>query len=111
MTSLIDKVLNSEFEAGYKPTPEQTKLVDQLVNFYENSNLCEVLYSGIKGTYDPHKLASFFSMLIWQTPDNGAQVCATLEEWAVSNNPFKINVAHSDEIEVLLENVGERVKS
>ena len=111
MSSIVERVLNSEFANGYEPCAEQTLLIDELVRSFNSADYCELLYSGVSEKYDPHKLASFLSMLIWQTSDNGAEISATLEKWAVSDCPFKVAVAHSDEIEVLLKNVNKRIKS
>lgn len=109
--SLAQKILDSEFKEGYRPTDEQSKLVDELVAKHENEDLCELLYSHMPKGYDPDKMASFFSMLLWHTSDNGYRITKTLETWAVSNNPSKVRISHSDEIEVVLQNVKHRIKS
>lgn len=111
MPSIIQEILESEFRDGYSPTNEQSDLIEELVQIHPNDNYCELFYSAIKGDYDHHKLASFFSMLFWATPDNGSSMFPILEKWAISDNQFKVKVAHSDELEVVLENVKERVKS
>jgi hypothetical protein len=39
-------VLSSEFQAGYRPTPEQAGLINDLLGSYERRDLCEALDSG-----------------------------------------------------------------
>ncbi|MBI3561830.1 MAG: hypothetical protein HY080_08950 [Gammaproteobacteria bacterium] len=108
---LIKKILDSEFRDGYRPTDEQSKLIDKFVAQHETDDLCELLYSQMPEGYDPDKMASFFSMLLWYTSDNGTQIAKTLESWAVSEDENKVRISHSDEIEVVLENVKHRIKS
>ena len=103
--------MDSEFRDDYRPTDEQSKLIDELVAQHENENLCELLYSQMPEGYDPDKMASFFSMLLWHTSDNGSRIAKTLESWAVSEDQNKVRISHSDEIEVVLENVKHRINS
>ena len=105
VTSIFEKLLSSEFEEGYDSTLEQQELLDEIVEgYYADEDICELLFSKTPENYDPDKLASFFSMLFWQTPDNGSRMFATLEKWAMSDNPRKVRVAQSNQLEVVLNN-------
>lgn len=102
---IVKKILNSKFLNDFRPSPEQIDLVDQLIANCKNDDPCELLLAQAPINYDSDKLAAVISMLIWQTPDNGAQVIETLESWAASNDIRKVRIAHSDQIEVELESL------
>ena len=102
---IIEKLLNSKFLNDFRPSPEQIALIDQLISNCNDSNPCELLIVHAPTNYNIDKLAAIISMLIWQMPDNGAQVIDTLEAWAIGNDLRKIRVAYSEQIEVELQNV------
>lgn len=99
---MFQKLFESEFNEGLRPTQEQFDLIDEIVKGYGDEDLCELLFQKSPKGYDPDKLASFFSMLVWQTSDNGEKVCETLRKWLAGSDLNRIAVARSREFEVKL---------
>ena len=102
MSSVIDKLLASNFEFEFRPTELQFSLIDSFIRECAGTDLCEVLYDHAGEGYNADKLASFISMLLWQTSDNGSSVCKTLETWIGSKSLLKQAVLKSSQLEVVI---------
>ena len=111
VTSVFEKLFSTEFDEEFGSTLEQQDLLDEIVEgYYSDEDICELLFSKAPQNYEPDKLAALFSMLFWQTPDNGSRMFETLERWAVSGDLRKVKVTRSNQLEVVLDNVPKPAK-
>ena len=93
MNILLNKTLNTIEEEASDYT-ESFKLVNQLLIEYGEGNLAARLYSDIDLVVNWELVAKLFSILIWQTSDNGTALIKETEKWITDcENERKINIA------------------
>ncbi len=100
--TIFEKLFKCEFDEDLSPTQEQFDLIDEIVEGYQDEDLCELLLRKAPDDYCSDKLASYLSMLVWQTSDNGAKVCQTLSSWLETGDARRVSIASSKEFEVQL---------
>jgi hypothetical protein len=78
--------IESERDARFSHASD---LVRQLVAIYGESNLAQRLYRAIPVDCPWEVVADFFRILVWNTADNGLDVCRTARRWLETNDDLR----------------------
>jgi hypothetical protein len=84
--SVLAEVLAVLAEERERQFERSFGVVDRLLAEYGEIDLAERLYREIPVEAPWQLVADLFSILLWQTSDNGAALSRTTEEWLVAGN-------------------------
>ncbi|WP_343637173.1 hypothetical protein [Fluviicola sp.] len=65
-------------------------LAEQLAELTGNENIASKIYE--HSDRNVQKLSILFDILIWSTPDNGAELLRETKEWFLQNDPDKLEL-------------------